>query len=220
MARFKLRYFFVYTPAAVLTYNIGKTYYDFHYPPPQADKITKTKKLVILGTGWASTSLIKSLWSREYEVTVISPRNYFLFTPLLPQVTTGGTESRSIMLPIRYILRRKPFNVQFLEADCTKIDPFSKTVKIVDNSEVRGEIFEKDIPYDYLVIGVGADNATFGIPGVKEHALFLKEVEDAKKIRRKIQDCLETAELQDNENEKQRLLSAVVVGGGPTVIIH
>eukprot|EP00835_Amoeboradix_gromovi_P002961 NODE_181_length_15774_cov_0.163892.p6 type:complete len:321 gc:universal NODE_181_length_15774_cov_0.163892:14986-14024(-) len=215
MAKFKIRYLF-YAPIGVLTYNVGKTYYDFHYPPPLPKAVEKTKKLVILGTGWCSSSLIKALWSSEYEVTVVSPRNYFLFTPLLPQVTTGGTESRSIMLPIRYLLRRKPFNVQFLEADCTKIDPFNKIIKIVDNSEVRGEVFEKDISYDYLVIGVGADNATFGIPGVKENALFLKEVSDAKRIRSKIQDCLETAELQDSKEEKSRLLHAVVVGGGPT----
>ena len=216
MAKFKLRYLFVYAPLSVLTYNVGKSYYDFHYPPAVLPKSEKTKKLVILGTGWASTSLVKNLWSREFDVTVISPRNYFLFTPLLPQVSLGGVDSRSIMLPIRYILRKKPFNVQFLEADCTSIDPFNKTVKIVDNSEVKGLVVEKNISYDYLVVGVGADNATFGIKGVEENALFLKEVQDTRLIRRKIQDCLETSEFQDSIPEKQRLLSAVVVGGGPT----
>ncbi len=217
MAKFKLRYL-IYAPLGLLTYNIGKTYYDFHYPPPMLEESEKTKRLVILGSGWGSTSLLKYLWSSEYRVTIISPRNYFLFTPLLPQVSLGATESRSIMLPIRYLLRKKPFHVEFLEADCTKIDPFNKVIQIEDNSDVRGEIFQKQVPYDYLVIGVGAENATFGIPGVKEHGLFLKEVEDAKKIRRKIQDCLETVELQTSEEEKSRLLSTVVVGGGPTVI--
>eukprot|EP00834_Sanchytrium_tribonematis_P001586 NODE_40_length_35084_cov_0.543519.p10 type:complete len:371 gc:universal NODE_40_length_35084_cov_0.543519:12998-11886(-) len=215
--KFKFRYLFVYLPGGLLTYNIGRSYYEFHYPPkPVEANLENKKRLVILGTGWGCTSLLKNLWSQEYRVTVVSPRNYFLFSPLLPSLTTGGIESRSIMMPIRYLLRQKPFGVEFLEADCTNIDPVAKSVTIVDNSEVRGDVFEKTIPFDYLVVGVGADNATFGIPGVKDHGLFLKEVEDARKIRRKIQDCLETAEMQVDDNEKQRLLSAVVVGGGPT----
>jgi NADH:ubiquinone reductase (non-electrogenic) len=73
------------------------------------------------------------------------------------------------------------------------------------------------VKYDYLVVGVGAENATFGIPGVKEHACFLKEIWDAKKIRRKLMDCIESAHFPGQTIEEvDRLLHMVVVGGGPT----
>lgn len=105
------------------------------------------------------------------------------------------------MQPIRHILRYKKAVVQFFEADCTKIDPERKILKItgilstpvlgltlggVDSSDIKGDVSETEIPFDYLVIGVGAQNSTFGIKGVGEHACFLKEVWDASKIRTRI----------------------------------
>ena len=73
------------------------------------------------------------------------------------------------------------------------------------------------IPYDYLVYAVGAENQTFGIKGVKEYACFLKELKDADRIRRKLLDCIETAAFAgQTEEEIERLMHMVVVGGGPT----
>lgn len=69
----------------------------------------KKKRVVVLGTGWASTSFLKSLKNSEYDVQVISPRNYFAFTPLLPSVTCGTVEARSIVEPIRNIVRKVIF---------------------------------------------------------------------------------------------------------------
>lgn len=66
----------------------------------------KKKKVVVLGTGWAGTSFLKSLKDPSYEVEVVSPRNYFAFTPLLPSVTNGTVEARSIVEPIRKIVRK------------------------------------------------------------------------------------------------------------------
>jgi NADH:quinone reductase (non-electrogenic) len=94
---------------------------------------------------------------------VISPRNYFLFTPLLPSCTTGTIEHRSIMEPIRNFLRHKKAAVKFYEADATKIDYERKVVHINDDSEIKGDIAESEVPFDMLVIGVGAENATFGM---------------------------------------------------------
>ncbi len=86
-----------------------------------------------------------------------------------------------------------------------------------DDSEIKGESVEAEVPFDMLVVGVGAENATFGIPGVREHSCFLKEVGDAQKIRKQIMDCVETASFKDQSPaEKKRLLHTVVVGGGPT----
>jgi NADH:ubiquinone reductase (non-electrogenic) len=100
------------------------------------------------------------------------------------------------MQPIRHILRYKKASVQFFEADCTSVDPVNKTLTITgisrnteltkDSSELKGDIDTTQIPFDYLVVGVGAQNSTFGIPGVEQHACFLKEVWDATKIRTRI----------------------------------
>lgn len=67
---------------------------------------TKKKKVVLLGTGWAGTSFLKNLNNSSYEVQIISPRNYFAFTPLLPSVTCGTVEARSVVEPIRNIGRK------------------------------------------------------------------------------------------------------------------
>ena len=171
----------------------------------------------VAGTGWGSVSLLKKLDTENYNVVVISPRNYFLFTPLLPSCTTGTIEHRSIMEPIRSILRQRKGSVKFYEAEASSIDPERKVVKIFDNSEVKGATAETEVPYDMLVIGVGAENATFGIPGVRENSCFLKEIGDAQRIRKKIMDCVETAAFKDQAPEEiDRLLHMVVVGGGPT----
>ena len=121
------------------------------------------------------------------------------------------------MEPIRNILRHKKATVKYYEADATKIDYEKKVVYINDDSEIKGDVVSTEVPYDMLVVGVGAENATFGIPGVKEHSCFLKEVGDAQQIRKRIMDCVETASFKDqSEEERKRLLHMVVVGGGPT----
>ncbi|KAJ5499572.1 FAD-dependent pyridine nucleotide-disulfide oxidoreductase [Penicillium expansum] len=121
------------------------------------------------------------------------------------------------MEPIRNILRHKKASVQFYEAEATKIDYEKRVVYISDDSEIKGDISHTEVPFDMLVIGVGAENATFGIPGVRENSCFLKEVGDAQNIRKRIMDCIETACFKDQtEDEVKRLLHMVVVGGGPT----
>ncbi|KAK4115302.1 FAD/NAD(P)-binding domain-containing protein [Canariomyces notabilis] len=209
----RLGYISAIAGVAYLGYGV---YLDRH-PEPQVEPDPSKKTLVILGTGWGSVSLLKRLDTENYNVIVISPRNYFLFTPLLPSCTTGTIEHRSIMEPVRTILRQKKASVKFYEAEASSIDPERKVVRIFDNSEIRGDITETEVPYDMLVIGVGAENATFGIPGVREHSCFLKEIGDAQKIRKRIMDCVETAAFKDQPPEEiDRLMHMVVVGGGPT----
>lgn len=121
------------------------------------------------------------------------------------------------MEPIRTILRQKRASVKYYEAEASSIDPDRKVIHLVDTSDIKGTITETEVPYDMLVIGVGAENATFGIPGVREHSCFLKEIGDAQLIRKKIMDCVETAAFKDQSQEDiDRLLHMVVVGGGPT----
>ncbi|KAF2157266.1 FAD/NAD(P)-binding domain-containing protein [Myriangium duriaei CBS 260.36] len=196
---------------------VGYGIYQNRMPAEQDEPDPNKKTLVVLGTGWGSVSLLKKLDTENYNVVVISPRNYFLFTPLLPSCTTGTIEHRSIMEPVRNFLRHKKAAVKFYEADATKIDAEKKIVYISDDSEIKGATSETEVPYDMLVVGVGAENATFGIPGVREHSCFLKEVGDAQKIRKRIMDCVETATFKNQSPEEiKRLLHMVVVGGGPT----
>jgi len=161
-------------------------------------------RLVILGTGFAGHSLARRIDTARYDVTVVSPRNHFLFTPLLPSTTVGTIEFRSIIEPAR-----RP-GVRFYQAACTAIDPAERRIRC------RGAT-EFTLDYDILAIAVGATSNTFGVPGVAEHALFLKELEDARTLRQRVIECLETAALPGIESaERPRLLHFVVCGGGPT----
>ncbi|KAK4711289.1 hypothetical protein R3W88_005802 [Solanum pinnatisectum] len=178
----------------------------------------RKKKVVVLGTGWAGTSFLKNLKDPSYDVQVISPRNYFAFTPLLPSVTCGTVESRSVVEPIRNIIRKRYAEAYYWEAECIKIDPENKKVYCRSNLSTNGNGQEEfAVDYDYLVIATGARVNTFNIPGVEENTFFLKEVEDAQKIRRTVIDCFEKASLPTlSDKERKRLLHFVIVGGGPT----
>lgn len=175
-------------------------------------------KLVILGSGWGALSVVRELDTSKYDVTIVSPRNYFLFTPLLPSVTVGTLEPKAIIEPIRKYCRRSHADVDYFEAVATDVDPTNKTVSChVSTPGLDDSARDFTLPYDKLVVAVGAINNTFGTPGVEENCLFLKEIDDAMAIRNKMLDCLELASLPTtSEEEKKRLLHFVVVGGGPT----
>jgi len=184
---------------------------------PQSDTFengSKRKTVVILGSGWGSISLLKSLDTSLYNVIVVSPRNYFLFTPLLPSTPVGTVELKSIIEPVRSIARRSNSEVTYYEADALTVDHVAKTVHV---KSVNENDYETDLSYDYLVVGVGAQPTTFNIPGVDKFSSFLKEISDAQDIRLKIMNSIEQAALlEQNDPERARLLSFVVVGGGPT----
>ncbi|KIL62833.1 hypothetical protein M378DRAFT_165292 [Amanita muscaria Koide BX008] len=187
------------------------------HPGPQLPFDPSKKTVVVLGSGWGATSLLTKIDTTEYNVVVISPKNFFLFTPLLPSVAVGTLNPRSVIQPTRYITRHKERYVTVIEAEAQEVDPVSKTVTFTDNSEIKGEVSTKTIEYDYLVYAVGAEVQTFNIPGVKEHACFMKELTDAEKMQRRFLDCMETAAFPGQSTEEiGRLLHLVVVGGGPT----
>ncbi|KII85333.1 hypothetical protein PLICRDRAFT_44604 [Plicaturopsis crispa FD-325 SS-3] len=187
------------------------------HPGPQLPFDPEKKTIVVLGSGWGATSLLKTLDTADYNVVVVSPKNFFLFTPLLPSVAVGTISPRSILQPTRYITRHKAREVAVIEAEAKSVDPVNKTVTFSDNSEIQGEVSSTTIKYDYLVYAVGAEVQTFGIPGVKEHACFMKEINDAERMQRQFMDCIESAAFPgQSTNEIDRLLHMVVVGGGPT----
>jgi len=175
----------------------------------ERDFDTSKPRLVILGSGWGAISVIKELEKDNYHVTVISPQNYFLFTPLLPSATVGTLEARSLLEPIRSII--KGISAHFLEAEATDIC-FNE--KLIELNPVDGSSEPFYIPYDKLVIAVGSLSITFGIEGI-EHCHFLKTINDARKLRKKIMDNFEKASLPTTSpKERKRLLSFVVCGGG------
>ncbi|GAB4859536.1 External alternative NAD(P)H-ubiquinone oxidoreductase B2, mitochondrial [Ancistrocladus abbreviatus] len=181
-------------------------------------KETKKKRVVVLGTGWAGTGFLKNLNNPSYDVHVISPCNYFAFTPLLPSVTCGTVEARSIVEPVRNIVKKKSLKVEFREAECYKINTVDKKVYCRSRQGTNLEGKEEfSIDYDYLVIAMGARANTFNTPGVVENCHFLKEIEDAQRIRRTVIDCFERASLPNlSEEQRRQILHFVVVGGGPT----
>ncbi|KAI9086832.1 hypothetical protein K1719_031426 [Acacia pycnantha] len=187
-------------------------------PPRIESNEPRKKRVVVLGTGWAGTSFLKDLDASIYDVQVVSPRNYFAFTPLLPSVTCGTVEARSIVEPVRNIIKKRKGEVKFWEAECVKIDAANKKVfcrsNIVANLVGSGEF---SLEYDFLVVATGAQVNTFNTPGVKENCHFLKEVEDAQRIRTSVIDCFEKAILPSLTEEERRInLHFVIVGGGPT----
>ncbi|CUM50004.1 unnamed protein product [Debaryomyces tyrocola] len=231
--------FSILAAVGTLSYKI----YSESHPGEQQKQVPyfengqKKKTLVILGSGWGSISLLKNLDTTLYNVVVVSPRNYFLFTPLLPSCPTGTVELRSIIEPVRSITRRSPGEVLYLEAEATDIDPVNNKITIRQSTTVHSGHSGKDtssskstvseytgieeittsLNYDYLVVGVGAQPSTFGIPGVAEHSTFLKEVSDSMSIRKRLMDVIEAANiLPKGDEDRKRLLSIVVCGGGPT----
>ena len=115
-------------------------------------------KLVILGSGWGSVALLKTLNPSDYHITVVSPVNYFLFTPMLPSATVGTLELRSLVEPVRRIVQR--VRGHFLKAEAVDID-FSEKLLEVTQTGTDGAKNNFYLPYDKLVLGVGAMKVFF-----------------------------------------------------------
>jgi len=167
--------------------------------------------VVVLGAGFAAFRFLRKIDTKAYRVTAVSPRNHFLFTPLLTGTTVGSVGFRSIIEPLRGARKDLAFSL----GTCTSIDAEAKTVHC--QNPLDDTTFS--LEYDRLVIAVGGENNTFGIPGVEEHTHFLKELSDARAIRQNVTGCLERAAVPGvSKEERQRLLHWVIVGGGPTGI--
>lgn len=170
-------------------------------------------RLVILGTGWGSIALLKELNPGDYHVTVVSPTNYFLFTPMLPSATVGTLGLRSLVEPVRRIVQR--VHGHFLKGEAVDVDFSEKLVEITQINH-KGEKEQFYLPYDKLVIGVGCVTNPHGVKGL-EHCHFLKSIDDARRIKNQVLDNMELACLPTTtDEERKRLLSFVVCGGGPT----
>jgi len=174
------------------------------------DGPTSRRRIVVLGTGWAAHAIAKVIDASNVDVCFVSPRNYFVFTPLLAAASVGTVECRSILEPIR---SANP-TVRFYQGQCSAINLKGRCITVKPMADAHGGEFH--MPYDTLVLAVGVRPACHAVPGVNEHCLFLKDVEDARSIRRRVTACLETADLPSTMKDKKKLLTFVVIGGGPT----
>src|SRR5215210_3086413 len=162
-------------------------------------------RVVIVGGGFGGLECAKALARSPADITLLDRQNHHCFQPLLYQVATAVLSPADIAWPIRGILRRQQ-NVTVLMAAVTGVDTANKRV-IAGN-----HIF----PYDYLVLATGATHSYFGHDDWASCAPGLKRIEDATEIRRRMLLAFEEAELSDSEAEQKKLLTFVIVGGGPT----
>ena len=171
------------------------------------------EKVVILGGGWAGYRVATDLDKKKFDVKLVSPRNYFLFTPLLPSTAVGTLEFRAIEEPIRMIR-----GLSYYQAFCESISFDNKSIQCRD-AFFEGKSFS--LEYDKLIIACGSESNTFGIKGVKTtpHVFFLKQLEDARAIRNRMIECFELASSPGcSPEERKKFLTFVIVGGGPTSI--
>ncbi|MGH6925815.1 MAG: NAD(P)/FAD-dependent oxidoreductase [Propylenella sp.] len=166
---------------------------------------TSLARVVIVGAGFGGLEAAKALARAPFAVTVVDRRNYHLFQPLLYQVATAALSPADIAAPIRSILRGAE-NCTVQLAKVTDVDTKARTV-MTDRCT---------IPYDYLILATGARHAYFGHDEWESFAPGLKKVEDATEVRRRILISFERAETEVDADERRRLLTFVVVGGGAT----
>jgi NADH dehydrogenase len=161
--------------------------------------------VVILGGGFAGLTCARALRSAPVRITLVDRSNHHLFQPLLYQVATASLSPAEIASPIRSILRRQS-NVQVWLGEVEEIDVERRSVRLRDGA----------LSYDYLVVATGATHAYFGHDDWAPHAPGLKTVDDALEIRRRFLLAFEAAEREADPEARRRLLTFVIVGGGPT----
>jgi len=161
--------------------------------------------VIILGAGFGGLEATKALGRAAVKITLIDRQNYHCFQPLLYQVATAALSPADVAWPIRHILRQQE-NATVLMTEVNGIDPVARTV-----STEAGPF-----SFDFLVIATGARNSYFGHHHWADVAPGLKRIEDATRIRRNILSAFEEAELARDDSERKRLLTFVIIGGGPT----
>jgi NADH dehydrogenase FAD-containing subunit/uncharacterized membrane protein YphA (DoxX/SURF4 family) len=162
-------------------------------------------RVIIVGAGFGGLACAAALRRARVSVTLVDRHNYHLFQPLLYQVATAGLSPGDIATPI-WGLFRDYFNIHVLLGEVAGVDT------------VRQEVLlgEQRVPYDYLVLATGASHSYFGRDDWEPYAPGLKRIDDATEVRRRLLLAFEQAEGTDDPQERQALLTFLIVGGGPT----
>ncbi|OGZ43890.1 MAG: hypothetical protein A3J55_00460 [Candidatus Ryanbacteria bacterium RIFCSPHIGHO2_02_FULL_45_17b] len=183
-------------------------------------------RIVILGAGFAGVYAYLRLHkllhdTKEKHITFISERDLFTFVPMIHEVATGTLLPSSITQSIRSLppccLNR------FIEARVMRVDIDAKKILVhhlnpeaPDPGKRIKEVSEEEVPFDYAILALGSDVNFFNIPGAKEHTLTLSTLEDARRVKNRIIESFEQAQITKSEAEKRRLLRFVIAGGGLT----
>src|SRR4051794_4792437 len=186
-------------------------------PRRQGREVTMTQiqttsdrhRVVVIGSGFGGLFSTKALKRADVDITMIAKTTHHLFQPLLYQVATGILSQGEIAPPTREILADQK-NTEVLLGEVTEIDLQRKVVV----SHVLNR--ETVTPYDSLIVAAGAGQSYFGNDQFAEYAPGMKSIDDALELRGRIFGAFELAELSDDEEEIDRLLTFVVVGAGPT----
>ncbi|MEX1059713.1 MAG: FAD-dependent oxidoreductase [Methyloceanibacter sp.] len=174
-----------------------------------AGQPVEKKKVLVIGGGFGGVFAAKALERQgrgKLEVELVNGNNYFVFQPLLPEVAASSIHSADAVVPLRQLLR----HLQVRQAEVMGIDFAKKSVIVVQGTR-RVPV---DLAYDELVIALGTGVDLNRFPGLPEHALTMKDLADAHRLRTHVIGCLETADITDDPDEKQQLLTFVVVGAG------
>lgn len=177
--------------------------------PPTDDLVPGRKRVVILGGGWGgiytALTLEHTLRAGEgIEVVLINRENFFLFTPMLPEVVGSAVDTSHIVNPIRRLLRR----TRFVAGEVESIDVEARTIGV---RLAAGSAHQ--FQYDHLVLALGGETNFYGMDDVQQHALTVKSLADAIAVRNHIIDLLEQADIEPAER-RRKLVTFVLAGGG------
>jgi NADH:quinone reductase (non-electrogenic) len=168
------------------------------------------KRVLILGGGFAGSNVLRELQKKskglDVEITLLSQDNFFLFTPLLPEISSGMLHASDITTPIRTFCK----TANFCHAKIKSIDISNKCVSAIRIFDQKEAILE----YDYLVLALGSKDNFFGNINIEEFAFTIKTLEDAIAIRNHMISVLECADQEKDQILQEQLLRFVIVGGG------
>lgn len=166
------------------------------------------KRIVVIGGGFAGLNFVKRIDKEKFEVTLIDRNNFHSFPPLFYQVASAGIDASGICFPLRREIRKYTHadNVTFNMTRARMID--------TDNHTVTTD--EEVIKYDKLIIAAGTTNNFFNMPELRDTVYTLKSISEAIRCRNDIMDRLERACMEKDPERRRKMLSFVVIGGGPT----
>lgn len=168
---------------------------------PESDK----KRIVITGCGFAGLTLAKKLRNKGYQVVILDKHNYHQFPPLFYQVASAGLEESSILFPLRKIFQHyRDFHIRKVE------------VKSVDTAGNKVNTSAGEIGYDYLVLSHGATNSYFGSVQMEKHSRGMKSIAEVLDLRNSLLMNFENALTARDDDERDMLMSIVIIGGGPS----
>ncbi|SNY54193.1 NAD(P)/FAD-dependent oxidoreductase [Paractinoplanes atraurantiacus] len=166
-------------------------------------------RVAVIGAGFGGLFAIKALRNANVDITLINGTAYHLFQPLLYQVATGVLSEGEIAPPIREVLRGQE-NVDVKLGWAESVDTDNKIIS------VAGPGINYTVEYDTLIVAAGASQSYFGNDHFADNAPGMKSIDDALELRAKIFGAFEIADLQEDDEAKERWLTFVVVGAGPT----